>query len=212
MRYHPDTPRRSHQPIRGTAPRGSKEPKRDHPMPQAAHRPTGLPTLDQPATNPELRPAPQPTPTSPHHRSPKPPNSSRNPPQPHLSTRTLGRDHNHQLASRYQTWLLHPPTRPLTDLTTIGASKSHFRPGMVLDALVWLSLHGEFRSILHPPVWTACSACLSPLRLYPYRLIVTTGSELSIVTAVGIHDPYSVTRLPVDRIRSASSIIAVVRT
>ena len=124
MRYHPDTPRRSHQPIRGTAPRGSKEPKRDHPLPQAAHRPTGLPPLDQPATNPELRPAPPPTPTSPHHRHPNRP-TARNPPQPHLSTRTRPRP---QPPPRQPIPDLapNPPTRPLTDLTIIGASMSRF--------------------------------------------------------------------------------------
>ena len=128
MRYHPDTPRRSHQPIRGTAPGGSKEPKRDHPLPQAAHHPTGLPTADQPATNPELRPAPPPTSTRQHHRHPGRP-TTRNPPQPHLRTRTRPRP---QPPTRQPIPDLapHPPTRPLTDLTTIGASMSHLSPNL----------------------------------------------------------------------------------
>ena len=122
MRYHPDTHRRSHQPIRGTAPGGSKEPKRDHPLPQAAHRPTDLPTLDQPATNPELRPAPPPTSTRQHHHHPSRP-TARNPPQPHLRTRTRPRP---QPPTRQPIPDLapNPPTRPITDLTIIGASNS----------------------------------------------------------------------------------------
>ena len=39
-----------------------------------------------------------------------------------ISELELGRDHNHQLATRYQTLAPHPPTRPVTDLTTVGAS------------------------------------------------------------------------------------------
>ncbi len=122
MRYHPDAHRRSHQPIRGTAPGGSKEPKRDHPLPQAAHRPTDLPTADQPATNPELRPAPPPTSTRQHHPHPGRP-TARNPPQPHLRTRTRPRP---QPPTRQPIPDLapNPPTGPITDLTTIGASKS----------------------------------------------------------------------------------------
>ena len=92
---------------RGTAPRGRKEPKRDHPLPQAAHRPTDLPPLDQPATNPELRPAPPPTPTS--HITGTPPTLSE--PTPAASPHRT-RHSQHQLASRYQTWLQLPAPSP----------------------------------------------------------------------------------------------------
>ena len=56
MRYHPDAHRRCNKRICDPTPGGGKEPKGDHPLPEAAHRPRDLPAVDQPATNPELRP------------------------------------------------------------------------------------------------------------------------------------------------------------
>ena len=122
MRYHPDTHRRRHQTLRNPTPSRRKKEKRDHPLPQAAHHPTNLPPPHQPAPNPELRPPTHPTPTSQHHPHPGRP-SSQNPPQPHLSTRSGPRP---QPPPRYQIPELapNPPTRPLLDLTTIGASMS----------------------------------------------------------------------------------------
>ena len=120
MRYHPDAYRRCHQRICDQTPGGSKEPKRDHPLPQAAHRPTDLPTTHQPATNPELRPPTQPAPTRRYHHHPSRP-SPPNPHRPHLRTRTRPPP---QPPTRYPIPQLapNPPTRPITDLTTVGAS------------------------------------------------------------------------------------------
>ena len=122
MRYHPDAHRLCHQRICDQTPGGRKEPKRDHPLPQAAHRPTDLPAPHQPAPNPELRPPTPPTSTRRHHRHPGRP-TARNPPQPHLRTRTRPRP---QPPARQPIPDLapHPPTGPITDLTIIGASNS----------------------------------------------------------------------------------------
>ena len=121
-RYHPDAHRRRHQRLRHPTQGRGQEEKGDHPLPQAAHRPTDLPTADQPAPNPELRPATHPTPTRRHHRDPGRP-SSQHPPQPHLSTRTRPTP---QPPPRYQIPELapNPPSRPIPDLTNIGASNS----------------------------------------------------------------------------------------
>ena len=54
MRYHPDTPRRCHSGLCNQTPSRREEPNRDHPLPQAAHRPRNLPATHQPAHNPEL--------------------------------------------------------------------------------------------------------------------------------------------------------------
>ena len=99
---------------------GSKEPKRDHPLPQAAHRPRNLPATHQPATNPQLRPPTQPAPTRRYHHHPSRP-SPPNPHRPHLRTRTRPPP---QPPARYPIPQLapNPPTRPITDLTTVGAS------------------------------------------------------------------------------------------
>ena len=87
MRYHPDAYRHCHQRICDQTPGRRQEPKRDHPLPQAAHRPKDLPTPHQPATNPELRPPAQPAPTRQYHHHPSRP-SPPNPHRPHLRTRT----------------------------------------------------------------------------------------------------------------------------
>ena len=119
MRYHPDTYRRCHQRICCQTPSRRKEPPRDHPMPQTAHRPTNLPPPHQPATNPELRATPQPTPTSPHHHHRNRPRS-RNPPQPHLRTRTRPRP---QPPPRYPIPELAP--QPTTGPTNIDLTNTH---------------------------------------------------------------------------------------
>ena len=126
-RYHPDAHRRRHQRLRHPTQGRGQEEKGDHSLPQAAHRPTDLPTADQPAPNPELRPATHPTPTRRHHRDPGRP-SSQHPPQPHLSTRTRPTP---QPPPRYQIPELapNPPSRPIPDLTNIGASNSSDRRG-----------------------------------------------------------------------------------
>ena len=123
MRYHPNAPRRRHQRIRGTTQGRRKKPKRDHPLPQTPHRPRDLPATNQPATNPELRPATPPTPTRPHHRHPGRP-SRRNPTQPHLRPRTPTQP---QPPTRQPIPKVAPnqPTRPIPDLTTIGASPTN---------------------------------------------------------------------------------------
>ena len=120
MRYHPDAYRRCHQRICDQTPGGRQEPKRDHPLPQAAHRPTDLPAPHQPATNPELRPPTRPAPTRRYHHHPgrtSPPNPHR----PHLRTRTRPKP---QPPTRYPIPDLapNPRTDPITDLTTVGAS------------------------------------------------------------------------------------------
>ena len=74
MRYHPDAHRRPHQRLRHPTTGRRKKEKRDHPLPEAAHRPTDLPPPYQPAPNPELRQATHPTPTRRHHfRQRRPP-------------------------------------------------------------------------------------------------------------------------------------------
>ena len=120
MRHHPDAHRRCHQKICDQTPNRRQKPKRDHPLPQTAHRPTDLPATHQPATNPELRPPTQPAPTRRHHHHPSRP-SPPNPHRPHLSTRTRPRP---QPPPRHPIPELtpNPPTRPITDLTTVGAS------------------------------------------------------------------------------------------
>ncbi len=93
-------------------------------------------TRDRPATNPELRPAPPPTSTRQHHRHPSRP-TARNPPRPHLRTRTRPRP---QPPARQPIPDLapNPPTRSITDLTTIGASMSRlsdwYRNGVRAEA------------------------------------------------------------------------------
>ena len=131
-RYHPDAHRRRHQRLRHPTQGRRQEEKGDHPLPQAAHRPTDLPTADQPAPNPELRPATHPTPTRRHHRDPGRP-SSQHPPQPHLSTRTRPTP---QPPPRYQIPELapNPPSRPIPDLTNIGASNCRVLTHGDLDA------------------------------------------------------------------------------
>ena len=120
MRYHPDTPRRCHQPIRGPAQGRRKEPKRDNPLPEAAHRPRDLPAHHRPAPNPELRPATHPPPTSQHHYHPGRP-TTRNPPGPYLKTRTRTQPQP-PASNPIPEVAPHPPTSPTADLTTIGAS------------------------------------------------------------------------------------------
>ena len=119
-RYHPDAYRRCHQRICDQTPGGRQEPKRDHPLPQAAHRPRDLPAPHQPATNPELRPPAHPAPTRRYHHQPGRP-SPPNPHRPHLRTRTRPKP---QPPTRYPIPDLapNPRTDPITDLTTVGAS------------------------------------------------------------------------------------------
>ena len=78
MRYHPDAHRRCNKRICDPTPGGGKEPQRDHPLPEAAHRPRDLPAHHQPATNPELRPPTHPPPERRCHRHPRRPS----PPNP----------------------------------------------------------------------------------------------------------------------------------
>ena len=122
MRYHPDTYRPCHQRICDQTPGRRKEPKRDHPLPQAAHRPTNLPATDQPATNPELRPPTRPPPASQHHYHPRRP-TTRNPPGPNLRTRTRTQPQP-PASNPIPDMAPQPPTGPTSDLTTIGASMS----------------------------------------------------------------------------------------
>ena len=112
--------KRRHQRICDQTPGGRKEPKGDHPLPQAAHRPRDLPAPHQPATNPELRPPAQPPPTRRYHHQPGRP-SPPNPHRPHLRTRTRPKP---QPPTRYPIPDLapNPRTDPITDLTTVGAS------------------------------------------------------------------------------------------
>ena len=120
MRYHPDAHRLCHQRICDQTPGGRKEPKRDHPLPEAAHRPRDLPAPHQPATNPELRPPAQPPPERRYHYHPGR-SSPRNPHRPHLRTRARPRP---QSPARYPIPEVapHPRTGPITNLTTVGAS------------------------------------------------------------------------------------------
>ena len=112
MRYQPDAYRRCHQRIRDQTQGRGQETNRDHPLPQAAHRPRNLPAVNQPATNPELRQTATPAPTGEHHHHPSRP-PTRNPTQPHLGTRTrpgtqpLPRHPIPELAPN-------PPERPMT--------------------------------------------------------------------------------------------------
>ena len=122
MRYHPDAHRRCHQRICDQTPGGRKEPKRDHPLPQAAHRPTDLPAPHQPAPNPELRPPTRPASTCRYHRHPGRP-SHRNPHRPHLRTRTRT-EPQPPASDPIPEVAPHPRTGPVPDLTTVGASHS----------------------------------------------------------------------------------------
>ena len=90
MRYHPDAHRLCNQGICDQTPSRWKEPQRDHPLPEAAHRPTDLPTTHQPATNPELRPPARPPPKRRCHHHPGR-SSPPNPHRPHLRTRARPR-------------------------------------------------------------------------------------------------------------------------
>ena len=111
---------RCHQPIRGQTQGRRKEPKRDNPLPEAAHRPTDLPAHHRPAPNPELRPATHPPPTSQHHYHPDRP-SHRNPPGPYLRTRTRTQPQP-PASNPIPEVAPHPRASPTADLTTIGAS------------------------------------------------------------------------------------------
>ena len=119
-RDHPDANRPCHPTIRRTAPGRRKKEAGDHPLSQAAHRPTDLPPPHQPATNPELCPSTRPASTRRYHHQPgrpSPPNTS----QPHLRTRARPRPQpptRHPLPEVAP----HPPPGPTVDLTTIGAS------------------------------------------------------------------------------------------
>ena len=132
-RHHPDTNRPCHPTIRRTAPGPRKKEAGDHPLPQAAHRPTDLPPPHQPATNPELRPPTRPASTRRYHHHPgrpSPPNTS----QPHLRTRARPRPQpptRHPLPEVAP----HPPPGPTVDLTTIGASSPVGRFGGCLGCL-----------------------------------------------------------------------------
>ena len=120
MRHHPDAYRPCHPTIRRTAPGPRKKEAGDHPLPQAAHRPTDLPPPHQPATNPELCPSTRPASTRWHHHHPGRP-TDRNTSQPHLRTRARPRPQpptRHPLPEVAP----HPPPGPTVDLTTIGAS------------------------------------------------------------------------------------------
>ena len=125
MRYHPDTELRPHPSLCSQTRSRRQKPKRDHPLPQAAHRPRGLPATDQPATNPELRPPTRPPPASQHHYHPGRP-TTRNPPGPYLRTRTRTQPQP-PASNPIPDMAPHPPTGPAPDLTTIGASMSRLR-------------------------------------------------------------------------------------
>ena len=74
-------------------------------------------------TNPELRPPTPPATTSRHHHHPSRPRTP-NPPQPDLSTRARPRPQpppRHQIPELAE----NPPTRPIPDLTNIGASGTY---------------------------------------------------------------------------------------
>ena len=103
MRDHPDANRRGHQRIRDPTPGPRKEEAGDHPLPQAAHRPQIYRLLTNPPPTPNcarlrdqrqhagitISQAAQALETHPSR----------------ISALELGRDHNHQRASRYQDWL-----------------------------------------------------------------------------------------------------------
>ena len=103
MRYHPDAYRRCHQRICDQTPGGRQEPKRDHPLPQAAHRPRNLPTTTNPPPTPNcarLRTQRQQggitiTQAAQALRT----HTAR------ISELERGLHHNHQLATRYHNWL-----------------------------------------------------------------------------------------------------------
>ena len=125
-RDHPDANRPCHPTIRRTAPGRRKKEAGDHPLPQAAHRPTDLPPPHQPATNPELCPSTRPASTRRYHHHPGRP-TDRNTSQPHLRTRARPRPQpptRHPLPEVAP----HPPPGPTVDLTTIGASHQLAKP------------------------------------------------------------------------------------
>ena len=108
MRYHPDTPRRSHQPIRGTAPGEGKNRKeiirclKRHIAPQVYRLLTNPPPTPNCARLRRRRQHANITVTQAAQQLGTHPSR--------ISALERGRDHNHQLASRYQTWLLtHQP-------------------------------------------------------------------------------------------------------
>ena len=120
MRYHPDTERCPHPSLCSQTRNRRQEPQRDHPLPQAAHRPRNLPAHHQPAPNPGLHPPARPPPTRRHHHHPSR-RRTPNPPGPYLRTRTRPQPQP-PASNPIPEVAPNPPTGPVPDLTTIGAS------------------------------------------------------------------------------------------